>query len=125
MKISPLLEHRLVVASRQVLGELGAGLAVAWLWLFLLELARPMLAAPYLNMNWLLVVGAGLWLVGTRPSPGRRPGYGAAAASAILVGAASFVLTAEGPHRLALTGLTALATFYLWLLACASESPAP
>lgn len=117
MKLPALLQHRAVVVFRSALGELGAGLALAWFLLMLLEFVRPMLVTPYLNLNQLLALGTLLWLMGARPAYTTRLGYGAAAVSAILVGVAAFVLAVSSPYRAALAALGAFTTLGLWLVA--------
>ncbi|MBI5465829.1 MAG: hypothetical protein HY974_00900 [Candidatus Kerfeldbacteria bacterium] len=77
-------QHSLALNVRQVMGEAGLGLGLAWWFLFLLELIRPGLVSLYLDLNLILAAAVVLWLLGTPPAPLSRP-YTGAAASAVLV----------------------------------------
>ncbi|GEM_PF-2755947 len=115
MTLQILFDHRSVVMVRRACGELAVGLALAWWFLALLELIRVTFVSAYLNLNLLLAVVVGLWLVGLRPTRVARRSYVSAATSAILVGAVSLVLTQGMAYVWSFVFLAVGITFGLWV----------
>ena len=58
-----LINTPVVAKGQLVLKETAVGLAVSWLVLFALELMRPGIASLYLDLNLILVLALGAWVV--------------------------------------------------------------
>lgn len=71
LKVWEILKKPIVRQIQLVLGELAIGLSLSWLGLFALELIRPGIVSLYLDLNLILVLALGTWvlsILGKKPS---------------------------------------------------------
>ncbi len=111
MKLDKYLAHPAVKASRTAAGELGVGLASAWLVLSLVELMRRGAVSLHLDLNLLLAAALAAWLAGERP-PAAKPWqkYVSTAIFAILIAVLAWRLS-EGQSWHMYAPLVGLAAF--------------
>lgn len=89
-----LQKHPLVSLAREFAYEVSCGCLGAWLVLMGFEIVRPGALSPFIELNGLLGLGVGFWLVGWPQRESRRLArYASASLFGILVALVSWALS--------------------------------